>query len=168
MEHLTARSILSEAVRQTDAGVRDFFKKKEPFIRFTSGRSVTIEDEITKLSTSGIRNPFPLVAMFTEGMSEWSDGKMYGFSIPKIAIIIRTKLNTTEEQKLHDSFQNVLHPIYREFEFQLRKMYFGYGLRIEHTDLPCMSDSSGKTSLNQLCDAVIVRNLKFRYLTNKC
>lgn len=165
----TARDILKRAVDKTDIALRGKFGKSGPFIRFTSGRSQTIENEITILSTSLTRNPFPLVAMFTEGMYEWKDGPFNCFRIPKIAIVIRTKtVSADEAQKLHDSFSKVLHPIYEEFERQLNAVNHGYGMRIEHFDLPCMNDQNGKTSLNQLCDAVIIRNLQMKYIEKKC
>ena len=168
MESVTARDIVKRAVENTDVACRSLFEKDKAFIRFTSGRSKTIEDEITLLTKSASRDPFPLVAMFTEGVSEWRNGRILEFRIPKLAVIIRTKLNTTEEQKLHDSFRSVLHPISNELERQFKSIHFGYELRIERSDMPCMNDTSGKTSLNQLCDAVIFRNLRLKYIDTRC
>ena len=165
---MTARDILMAATMNTDKALRGRFGTTGPFIRFTSGKSQTVENEITLLSTSLNRNPFPLVAMFTEGMYEWEDGGFRNFRIPKTAIVIRTKsVSADEAQKLHDSFSKILHPIYEEFERQLRLLHHGYGLRIEHFDLPCMTEQNGKTSLNQLCDAVVIRNLQMKYIERR-
>ena len=105
----TARDILQLATERTDRALRGLFDKSGAFIRFASGHSATIENETTQLvKSSHSYNPFPMVAMFTEGVTESSDKGLLEFRIPKIAIVIRTLDNTTEVQKIDDSFRKVV------------------------------------------------------------
>ena len=164
----TARDILQLATERTDKALRGVFGKDKAFIRFTSGHSATIEYETTKLVAGSSFNPFPLVAMFTEGLSESVENGVLDFRVPKVAIVIRTRTDTTEVQKLDNSFKAVLHPIFEEFSRQLRRLHFGYDLRIERTDLPCVSSGGKNASLNQLCDAVIIRNLRMKCPVKTC
>lgn len=164
----TARDIILGAVERTDENLQSLFSKEEAFIRFLSGRSKTVENEATLLSMSTATDPFPMVAMFTEGVTEWNEGALHVFRIPKIAIVIRTLPSATEVQRLETGFRTVLHPIFEEFARQLEAVNHGYRLVIEHFDLPCMGNAVKSASLNQLCDAVIIRNLKMKVYDKKC
>lgn len=165
----TARDILQLATERTDKALRGVFSKEKAFISFNSGHSATIENETSlTLARSTKANPFPMVAMFTEGVTESTSNGLLEFRVPKIAIVIRTKDNTSEVQKLNDSFRAVLHPILVEFERQLKRLHFGYDLTIKHTDLPCMSQGGKNASLNQLCDAVIIRDLRMKVPVKTC
>lgn len=164
----TARDILQLATSRADESLREVFGKGEPFIRFASGQSATIENETATLMKTSPYDPFPLVAMFTEGVKESIGKGVLEFTVPKIAIVIRTLSGTDEGQKMEASFRNVLHPILEEFERQLRRLHFGYGLKVAHTDLPCMSNGGRNASLNQLCDAVIIRDLKMKVMVKTC
>ena len=164
----TARDILQLATKRTDMSLRSAFCKDDEFIRFMSGHSITIENEITRLFAGPTFDPFPLVAMFTEGLSESVENGILDFRVPKIAIVMRTRTDTTEKQKLDYGFKEVLHPIFEEFCVQLRRLHFGYDLKIERTDLPCVSSGGRNASLNQLCDAVIIRNLRMKCPVKTC
>jgi hypothetical protein len=165
---ITARDVIKAAVERTDLALRGTFQKNKPFMLFTSGKSVTIENEVSNLSKSRVSTPFPLVAMFTEGVTETQHNQYVEFRIPKLAIVIRTKDGTDEHQKMEVSFRNILHVIYEEFARQLQSVHFGYELLITHSDLPCFTDREGTVSLNQVCDAVVIRNLTMRVLNETC
>ena len=162
----TAIDILREAVERTDVRTRALFGATDAFIRFESGQSAYIENTVTKLGLSQSFDPFPLVAVFTEGMTETVGTDFVEFSVPKIAIVIRTRdANATEQQKLYDSFAMVLHPIYEEFARQLASVNHSYELKVTRTDTTCYSDKGEQaTSRNDLCDAVIIRNLSMKVL----
>lgn len=165
----TARDILQLATERTDKALRGVFSKNSAFIRFASGHSATIENETSvTLARSLNYNPFPMVAMFTEGVKENTEKGLLEFRVPKIAIIIRTRDNTSEAQKMTDSFRAVLHPILEEFTRQLKKLHFGYDLTVRHQDLPCMSQGGKNASLNQLCDAVIIWDLRMKVPVKTC
>lgn len=159
---MNVRDVVEEAVNRTDLRLRGFFKKEAHFIHFESGRSQTIENAVTILSKSTVYSPFPLVAMFTEGLVYKHDESFNYYSIPKIAIAVRTLINATENVKVKEVFGKILYPIRDELVRQLERLNFGYSMEYECYDFSGYTEKSGAVSLNQVCDAVILKNVKLK------
>lgn len=164
---MNARDVIEEAVGRTDLALRGRFKKNDHFIHFESGRSLTIENTVTRLSTSTVFTPFPLVAMFTEGSTYKSDECFHYFNIQKIAIVVRDLRDATEAVRIREVFEKILYPIRDELVKQLERVNFGYKMEYECIDFTGYTDKSGAVSLNQVCDAVILRNVKLK-IKRKC
>lgn len=166
---MTAVEVIEKCVDRADVSLRERFGKDGKFIKFQTGRSVTIENAITLMQRSSRINPFPVVCVFAEGLQEWRSEYFLEFRVPKIAIAIRTKRDTDDRQKLRDSFGMVLHPILEAVERELKKENFGYVLTVKHTDVRCQEGGTGTSSLNDLCDAVLIRDLRMKIIEpRKC
>lgn len=157
---MTTRDIIEECVNRADLNLRRLFHKHTHFIKFVSGRSVTIENAVTLMQRNGTE-VFPLVALFSDGIREKRTSYHTDITIPKIAVIVKTK-GISEESKIESIFKPVLHPIADELERQFRDINEGYDLEVTRYDLACYSGNVGTTGLNNTCDAVIFQNLRLR------
>jgi len=161
----TAIDIIRECVERTDLALRPSFSVQQPFIHFESGYTPTIVNSLTELCGSTSYEPYPLVAVFTEGMTEVQGTYDVSFRIPKMIIAVRSVENLTEAQRLEVSFQRVLYPIFNELERQLRSADFSYGLALERSDVPYYTETGGQANtFNDMLDGIIVRNLSMRVL----
>lgn len=160
---MTARDVIGEAVARTDMELRSRFAKTRSFIRFESGRSVTIENAVTLMARTS-REPFPLVALFTEGVRQTYTPYTLEFTIPKIAIIVKTLKDADEPKKIQTTFEPVLYPIRDELLKQLESVHAGYDFKATTADLPNYTSRQQTTGLNSLCDAVIIRDLRMKVL----
>lgn len=162
----TAIDILRKTVEETDRSLRDTFSVDKPFIHFESGYTPTIVNSLTVLSESRAIDPYPLVAVFTEGLTETSSGGLLEFFVPKIVIAVRAVENLTEQQRLDTSFRQYLHPIFEVFAQKLRLAHYGYDLEIVHSDVPYYTENVKKTSnaFNDMLDGVVVKGLRMKVL----
>ncbi len=161
----TATDIIRECVERADANLRPLFGVRHPFIHFESGYTPTIINSLTNLEAGSLYEPYPLVAVFTEGMTEVRGVYDLGFSVPKMIIAVRAIENLTEQQRIEVSFRKVLHPIFEELERQLRLADFSYGFSLERSDVPYYTESGGQAStFNDMLDGIIIRNLRMRVL----
>lgn len=157
----TAIDIIRECVERTDLALRPFFSVQQPFIHFESGYTPTVINSLTELCGSRCYDPYPLVAMFTEGMTEKRDAYCVEFHVPKMILAVRSVENLTEAQRLEVSFQRVLYPIFEELERQLALADNSYGLKLERSDVPYYTESGGQANtFNDMLDGIIVRNLR--------
>ena len=87
---------------KTDLKLRDKFQKS---IHFESGYTSTIVNSLTQLM-EGL-DPYPIIAVFTEGLKERysKNNSIIEFTAPKITIAIRTIDGLTETQRLETSFK---------------------------------------------------------------
>ncbi|MDR1112791.1 MAG: hypothetical protein LBL18_03400 [Bacteroidales bacterium] len=161
----TAVNIIREAVRETSLKMFD----SESKITFSSGYTSTIINEITLLTISGNKSPFPLIAMFTEQVTESISNNILTVTIPKIVICCRAVENLTEKQRIATSFKKVLHPIFEEFQKQLIKLNLSYNLTINRSDVPYYTESNSKSGkFNEMVDGIIIKNLKIKVLIKNC
>lgn len=161
----TAISALRHAAEETDLALRERFGQAEPFIHFESGYTATVVNSLTQLTQGSLYEPYPLVAVFTDGLVETRGKWLLDIFVPKTIIAVRAVENLTEAQRLESSFEQYLHPIYEEFERQLRRMHFGYGMEVSRSDVPYYTESGSQAgTFNDLLDGIIIRNLHMKLL----
>ena len=163
---ISAIDILREVVNETDLKLRDKFEK---YIHFESGYTSTIVNSLTQLMEGP--DPYPIIAVFTEGLKESysKNNTVLEFTAPKITIAIRTIDGLTETQRLETSFKNVLYPIFVELCNQLRKVNFSYELQINKYDIPYYTESNSRANtFNDMLDGIVIKDLKMKVLLNNC
>ena len=161
----TAVGILSDCVNRADKALKARFNKSGVFLHFESGYTSTIVNAITTLSQSKSSQPYPLVAVFTEGLIESHHDGLTEFTVPKIAIVVPTTSNKTEQQRIRDNFIPMLYPIFEELERQLQRVYFGYDLVVNRKDIPYFTESRSKANTyNGLIDGIVIANLRMKVL----
>lgn len=161
----TATDIIRECVERADLRLRPVFSVSKPFIHFESGYTPTVVNSLTELSQGFGYEPYPLVAVFTEGLTEKRLSGLMEFHVPKMIIAVRAVENLTEAQRIEVSFRKVLHPIFTELEHQLQAEDFSYGLSLERSDVPYYTESGGQAStFNDMLDGIIIRNLRMKVL----
>lgn len=161
----TAVAILSECVRRADEALKAKFRKTGVFLHFESGYTSTVVNAITTLSQGNAKQPYPLVAVFTEGLTETHHDGYLEFTVPKIAIVVPTTANKTEAQRIRDNFVPMLYPIFEELEKQLKRVHFGYDLFVSRKDIPYFTESGSKANTyNGLIDGIVITNLKMKVL----
>ncbi|MDD6581607.1 MAG: hypothetical protein PUF10_02870 [Bacteroidales bacterium] len=162
---ITAIGILSECVAKADKELRKKFRKSGVFLHFESGYTSTIVNAITTLSQGHATQPYPLVAVFTEGLTEIKRNGWIEFTVPKIAIVVPTTSNKSEAQRIKENFVPILYPIFEELERQLEKVYFGYDFAVTRKDIPYFTESASKgNTYNGLIDGIVIQNLKMKVL----
>lgn len=170
----TAIDILKECVEKTDLKLRSkkvFGNSYEaPFIHFESGNTQTIVNSVSKIMVDPTKDPFPLIAVFTENLKESysKNNTILEFNVSKISIAIRSVADLTESQRIQTSFKNILHKIFEEFSKQLNKVNFGFDLKIEKIDIPTNTTNSKVNELNDTLDGIVIKDLKMRVLINNC
>ena len=165
----SAIDILKKCVERTDFNLREKFEKASSFIHFESGYTYTIINSITQLA-DGI-DPYPVIAVFTEGMKEtYSKGNTFlEFNVPKITIAIRTIDDLTESQRLETNFKETLYPIFEEFSKQLKKVNFSYDHQISKSDIPYYNESNGTANtFNDKLDGIVIKDLKMKVSLKHC
>ena len=164
---ITGIDILRSVVEATNEVLSDANRSD---ITFFSGYTSTVTNEMTNLMRGNYSDPFPVFCVFTEDMKETTNGNLLQVEIKKVVIACRAIPNLTEAQRLASSFDNILHPIYKEFCAQMAKL-FPYTKQWSHTraDVPLYAEAK-KTSnpMNAIVDAVVIRNLKFNFYKSKC
>lgn len=161
----TAIDILRYAAAKADTDTRAFFGKRDEFIHFESGYTPTIVNSLTNLSLSSVYEPYPLIAAFTEGLTEKQETYWVDFTIPKIIIAIRATESLTESQRLESSFNGVLYPICQAFEKALQQFHNGYELSFMRSDVPFYTESDGRgNTFNDMLDGIIIKNLSMKVL----
>ena len=161
----TAVNIIKQATKNTSMKLFN----SEKAITFKSGYTSTIIAELTVLTNNGNKTPYPLIAMFTELVTEKTDGGLLEFNIPKIAICCRTIDGLSEAQRLEHNFKEILYPIFEEFQNQLQKIDLGYDLILQRSDVAYYTESNSKSGkFNDMIDAIIVKNTKIKTTLNKC
>jgi len=163
---VTAIDILKSVVQKTDEVLRDKFGKDISFIRFESGYTATVVNAITNLM-QGSYDPYPLIAVFTEGLKESYTDYLVEFTAPKIIIVVRAVPNLTEEQRIETNFRDFLYPIFEEFEKQLQNIHHGYELKLKRSDVPHYSESANNANtFNDIVDGIIIKPFTMKVLND--
>lgn len=135
-------------------------EKTQIDVTFQHGNTLTVVNYITKLRES--RKVYPAIILFTENLTETNYSEYVEFSIPKIAICTTTVEDATERQRLESNFENIIFPVFRELEREIKRVHLGFDLVINRTDIPYFSENQLDNKFNQLVDGCLIRNLKIR------
>lgn len=164
---VSAVEIIGKAVAKTNSRLQETLEKDSKLLTYLHGSSQYIENEIVIRSKS--RDIYPVIALFTDGVTETSYNNVIEVSVPKIVIAIPTdKVNSSNEYKYKSSFKERLYVIYEEFEKQLKQLHFGYDFKVSKTDIVSYSNGTSGTSLNEICDGIIIKNLNIKVIENYC
>lgn len=161
----TAIDVLRSAVERCN----DIFNNRYPDIaadfHFESGYTATIQKELDKLQESDEFLPYPLFAVFTEGMTEIQHQYYVEFSIPKISVAMQSVQDATERQRLDTNFKQRLYLIAEIFEDVLREIHFGYDLNITRHDVPFYTETNSVShKAHNILDGFVIQNLKMKVL----
>lgn len=129
-------------------------------VTFQHGNTLTVVNYISKLRE--LKQVYPAIILFTEGLTEVNEVECYDFTIPKIAICTTTVLDATENQRLEKNFETIIFPIFKALEKEIKKVHIGFNLVINRTDIPYFSENQLENNFNQLVDGCLIRNLKIR------
>lgn len=164
----TGIDIIRHVVSATDAAISE--RIGGAHITFRSGFASTISSEVTQMMKSQTNIPFPLFGVFTENMEEQEEGGMLRVTMPKVVIACRALPNLTEGQRLATSFDGVLLPIFVEFSRQMDAVFpYSGQWSCRRSDVPLYGDAAkSKNALNQIVDAIVIKNLKFNFIKSKC
>lgn len=166
---ISAIDVIAGAVANTDRALMKLHGTSRSILKYIYGSSSYIENEIMLMSESK-KDPYPVVALFTEGVTETTQGVFTDVSIQKIVIAIPTaKPSASNEYKHVESFKKRLYEIMEEFEKSLRGIHFGYDLQVSRTDVTSYRNRDKSAGLNDICDGIIVKGLKLKiYNQTEC
>jgi len=135
-------------------------------IKFFHGNTITVVNYIQQLKA--MKDVYPAIIVFTEGITERQNDYVIEFTIPKIAICTTTVENATEKQRLESNFANIIYPIFEAFQIELRKINSTYNLIINRTDIPFFIENSNKNTFYQLVDGCLIKNLSMKVEKTGC